>query len=59
MTHTELAAKILEVCNGSSNISKHTNCMTRLRLHLINQPPSIIDSLSKISGVAGVNQQGE
>ena len=59
MTDKEFAEKIIEILGGEKNISSVTNCMTRLRVHLVNQPENIFDELKKIEGVLGTNQDGE
>lgn len=60
----ELAKKILNTVGGSgnvlySNVIQATNCMTRLRLRLIEQNEYMIDALKKIDGVLGVNVDGD
>ena len=42
-----------------SNVIQATNCMTRLRLRLIEQNDYMIDALKKIDGVLGVNVDGD
>ncbi len=60
----DLAKKILDTVGGSgnvlySNVIQATNCMTRLRLRLIEQNDFMIDALKKIDGVLGVNVDGD
>ena len=42
-----------------SNVIQATNCMTRLRLRLVEQNDFMIDALKKIDGVLGVNVDGD
>ena len=60
----ELAKNILNTVGGSgnvlySNVIQATNCMTRLRLRLIEKNDYMIDALKKIDGVLGVNEDGD
>lgn len=50
----DMAVKILEAVGGSSNVSSYTNCMTRLRVTVVDR--SLIEEakLKKIEGVLGV-----
>ncbi|MBR6013666.1 MAG: PTS transporter subunit EIIC [Selenomonadaceae bacterium] len=59
MSNEEFVKKIIETLGGTENISSVTNCMTRLRVHLIKQDKNIFDELKKIEGVLGTNQDGE
>ncbi|MBE8953567.1 MAG: PTS transporter subunit EIIC [Quinella sp. 1Q7] len=64
MNIDDLAKKILDTVGGSgnvlySNVIQATNCMTRLRLRLIEQNDFMIDALKKIDGVLGVNVDGD
>lgn len=55
-----LAEKIYELIGPADNIEDVTNCMTRLRVHLIKKTPEMLDELSKLDGVLGINnQEGE
>ena len=42
-----------------SNVIQATNCMTRLRLRLVEKNQFMIDALKKIDGVLGVNEDGD
>ena len=42
-----------------SNVIQATNCMTRLRLQLIEKNDFMIEALKKIDGVLGVNEDGD
>ncbi len=42
-----------------SNVIQATNCMTRLRLQLIEKNEYMIEALKKIDGVLGVNEDGD
>ncbi|MBR0060765.1 MAG: PTS transporter subunit EIIB, partial [Selenomonadaceae bacterium] len=60
----ELAKTILNTVGGSgnvlhSNVIQATNCMTRLRLRLIEKNDYMIEALKKIDGVFGVNEDGD
>ena len=57
--NNELAEKIVETLGGAENISSATNCMTRLRLHLVHTDENIFGELKKIDGVLGTNLDGE
>lgn len=60
----ELAKDILNTVGGKgnvlySNVIQATNCMTRLRLQLIDKNEYMIEALKKIDGVLGVNEDGD
>jgi PTS system sucrose-specific IIC component len=60
----ELAKQILNTVGGTgnvlySNVIQATNCMTRLRLLLIEKNEFMIEALKKIDGVLGVNEDGD
>ena len=60
----ELAKNILNTVGGTgnvlySNVIQATNCMTRLRLRLIEKNEYMINALKKINGVLGVNVDGD
>ena len=60
----ELARIILNTVGGTgnvlySNVIQATNCMTRLRLQLIEKNEYMIEALKKIEGVLGVNEDGD
>ena len=60
----ELAKNILNTVGGTgnvlySNVIQATNCMTRLRLRLIEKNDYMIEALKKIDGVLGVNEDGD
>ncbi len=60
----ELARNILNTVGGTgnvlySNVIQATNCMTRLRLQLIEKNDYMIEALKKIDGVLGVNEDGD
>ena len=60
----ELAKIILNTVGGTdnvlySNVVQATNCMTRLRLRLIEVNDYMIEALKKIDGVLGVNVDGD
>ena len=48
------------LCTGpAENIRSVSHCMTRLRLHLVKQPPDLIKELQQIEGVLGTNESGD
>ena len=57
MTNKELAEKILEII-GAQNISTASNCMTRLRIHLVNIDRSVNAKIKGLDGVLGLNYSG-
>ena len=64
INNDELAKNILNTVGGTgnvlySNVIQATNCMTRLRLRLIEKNDYMIDALKKIDGVLGVNEDGD
>lgn len=50
----DMAVKILEAVGGSSNVSSYTNCMTRLRITVVDRSRIEEAKLKKIEGVLGV-----
>ena len=64
INNDELARNILNTVGGTgnvlySNVIQATNCMTRLRLRLIEKNDYMINALKKIDGVLGVNEDGD
>lgn len=53
-SNKELALKILELVGGKGNVASATNCMTRLRLRLIDSTKVDISTLKATEGVLGV-----
>ena len=54
MDNKNLAVEILNIVD-SNNIIQATNCMTRLRLQLVNKDSSMLDKLKSLEGVLGIN----
>lgn len=54
ISNNQLAARILELVGGKTNVSSATNCMTRLRLRLKDSSKADITELKKTEGVLGV-----
>jgi PTS system sucrose-specific IIC component len=54
ISNNQLAARILELVGGKTNVSSATNCMTRLRLRLKDSSKADIAELKKTEGVLGV-----
>ncbi|MDR2708884.1 MAG: PTS transporter subunit EIIC, partial [Elusimicrobiota bacterium] len=46
--------EILALCGGKENISAFTNCMTRLRLDLIDKTKADVAGIKKLDGILGV-----
>ena len=64
INNDKLAKDILNTVGGTdnvlySNVIQATNCMTRLRLRLVESNEFMIDALKKIDGVLGVNVDGD
>lgn len=55
MNQEELARAIYGIVGPRENIMQATNCMTRLRLHLREQRPSMLEQLQGLEGVAGIH----
>jgi PTS system sucrose-specific IIC component len=54
ISNNQLAARILELVGGKSNVASATNCMTRLRLRLEDSSKVNMEELKKTEGVLGV-----
>lgn len=54
MDYPNLSRHILPLVGGGENISSFTNCMTRLRLEIIDPSRVDVDALKKLDGVMGV-----
>lgn len=54
MTNQELAGKIVELVGGKENIKAATNCMTRVRIQLVDESKVQMDALKSVDGVLGV-----
>lgn len=59
MTDKELASAILAIVGPADNIQKAGNCMTRLRLQLLQHRDDMDSQLKKLPGVLGVNDAGD
>jgi len=57
--YNEIAAKILKACGGPRNIKNVSNCMTRLRLNVIDKFAVNEDELKSIQGVLQVIKDGD
>ncbi len=57
MTDKELALRIYNIVGPAENITKAYNCMTRLRLHVVDEHFSA-DEVKKLPGVLGINKSG-
>ncbi len=57
MTNHEMAAQIVELVGGNSNIERVSHCMTRLRLNLKKNSLVQVEEIKKIKGVLGVQIQ--
>lgn len=58
MTNQELAARLIELTGGSQNIAKAANCMTRLRLTVIEADAVARDEIKGTEGVLGLVEDG-
>ncbi|GIG25387.1 PTS transporter subunit EIIC [Cellulomonas denverensis] len=54
MDYSKLSAELLPLAGGSGNISSFTNCMTRLRLDVVDQSRVDADAIKALPGVLGV-----
>lgn len=54
MDYPKLSRDILPLVGGGENISSFTNCMTRLRLEIIDPSRVDVDAITKLDGVMGV-----
>ena len=59
MDQEKLAAEIYDIVGAAANIKKINNCMTRLRLYLVQQDAEMTAKLKKAEGVLGLNENGE
>ncbi|WP_440894696.1 PTS transporter subunit EIIC [Amphibacillus sp. Q70] len=50
----QLIREIVELVGGTNNIQSATNCMTRLRVRLVNDSKVKVDELKELEGVMGV-----
>lgn len=58
MTNQELAARLIELTGGSQNIVKAANCMTRLRLTVMEADAVARDEIKSTEGVLGLVEDG-
>lgn len=58
MTNQELAARLIELTGGSQNIVKAANCMTRLRLTVMEADAVARDEIKGTEGVLGLVEDG-
>lgn len=58
MTNQELAARLIELTGGSQNIVKAANCMTRLRLTVMEADAVARDEVKGTEGVLGLVEDG-
>lgn len=54
MDYRTLSSDILAAAGGVANISSFTNCMTRLRLNVVDQDAVDVAAIKKLDGVLGV-----
>lgn len=57
MSHKELAAKILKLVGGRSNVDTVVHCYTRLRFNLIDDGRANMAEIKQLDGVVGVQRQ--
>lgn len=54
----QIAQSVLDLVGGASNVSIATNCMTRLRLTLVDKDKADVEAIKKVKGVLGAQWQG-
>ncbi|MDR1432037.1 MAG: PTS transporter subunit EIIC [Propionibacteriaceae bacterium] len=54
MDYKILSEEILRLAGGADNVASFTNCMTRLRLDLVDPEAAQADAVKKLDGVLGV-----
>lgn len=54
MDYTELSRQIVGLVGGTDNVAAFTNCMTRLRLDLVDPGKADVGAVGKLDGVLGV-----
>ncbi|MFT4295478.1 MAG: PTS transporter subunit EIIC [Micropruina sp.] len=54
MNYNDLGQRILGLVGGADNIDSFTNCMTRLRLNLVDTSLADVDAIKGLDGVLGV-----
>lgn len=52
-----IATEISNAVGGKNNVASHTNCMTRLRLTLVDRSVADIDAVKDIDGVIRVVEE--
>lgn len=57
--YADLAQKIINLVGGPSNVRSISNCMTRLRLSLVDMSIPDDDAIRKIDGIKGVVRWGD
>ena len=54
MNYDELSRQIQRLAGGGGNVASHTNCMTRLRLDLVDPSKADAAAIKALDGVLGV-----
>lgn len=54
MNYEDLSRSIQELVGGRANVESFTNCMTRLRLNLVDPSRADTDAIGRLDGVLGV-----
>lgn len=54
----QIAQSVLDLVGGASNVTIATNCMTRLRLTLVDRDKANVESIKKVKGVLGAQWAG-
>lgn len=54
MNYDSLSRDIQRLVGGPGNVASHTNCMTRLRLNVVDQAKVDLDAIKALDGVMGV-----
>ncbi|MGL4589792.1 MAG: PTS N-acetylmuramic acid transporter subunit IIBC [Mycoplasmatales bacterium] len=59
MDYNQIIKDVIELVGGESNISRHTNCITRLRVTVKDVNRVDVAKLKDIEGILGVNENGQ
>ncbi|MCW5953162.1 MAG: PTS transporter subunit EIIC [Propionibacteriaceae bacterium] len=54
MDYAQLSRQIVGLIGGNENVAAFTNCMTRLRLNLVDPAKADVDAIKNLNGVLGI-----
>ena len=54
MDYAQLSRQIVDLVGGNENVAAFTNCMTRLRLNLVDPDKADVDAIKNLNGVLGI-----